>query len=136
MRLTNFLLKNILLFTLILSFVVMQLATKHVHLAKNHSHDVIGHYHQHKAEVHSNHFINQIFADHHHSVDHTSTVELEYEHRLQSIENKKYYSTAIVANIFQPSVHLLRSFIKIYIVIKYNINYLNYSTINPRAPPK
>ena len=113
----------------------MQSAAAHIHLAEHHDHD--GSHHQHQSAAHSH----QSIVDHHdaiefsHQTDHANIVELDHECSTTTKNKQEKPSTSIVTRAFRQPILSKPVSVELPVIINTKLNYLYYSTINPRAPP-
>ncbi|MDT8384515.1 MAG: hypothetical protein RRB22_08875 [Gammaproteobacteria bacterium] len=125
-----------LLFVLITAFLSMQSATAHIHLAELHDHD--GSHHQHQSAAHAH----QSMVDHYdaiefsHQADHANVVDLDHECSTTAKNKYEKPSGFIVTRAHRQPVRSASVSIELPVVINTKLNYLYYSTINPRAPPR
>lgn len=132
---TKYRLTHTLLFVLIVAFLTMQSAAAHIHLAEHHDHD--GSHHQHQSATHAHQSIDS-HADainSSHQMDHVNVVELDHECSTTTKNKQEKPSASIVTRAFRQPILSKSISIELPVVINTKLNYLYYSTINPRAPP-
>jgi len=136
MKVTEYRLNLALLFVLIAAFLSMQSTAAHIHLAEHHDHD--GSHHQHQTATHAHQSIvdHDDAIDFSHQMDHADVVELDHECSTTKENKQKKPSDSIVARAHRQPVHSISISIELPVVINTKLNYLYYSTINPRAPPR
>lgn len=132
---TKFRLNRAMLFVLVTTMLSMQWSTAHIHLAKHHEHD--GSHHQHNIEAHAHQsFIqNDNITDPNHQLD-INVVELGNDcnvHSWNNIDDQSVVLTSINLQLnFTPHINSIGSSG----LSDSKQRYIDYSTINLRAPPK
>jgi len=134
---TQFRLNKAIFFVLVTALLSMQWSTAHIHLAEHHDHDGIDHQHHIKTHVH------QPFSHTDGSIDSSQQIFLqpinvvELDHgcnvfRWNNIDDQPVVltSTSLQLNI-SPYINSIESAI----LSNSKRRYLDYSTINLRAPP-
>ena len=130
--------KKIFLFVLVTAFISMQWSAAHIHLTEHHDHG--GSHHQHNYETHAHQSISSQVNIHdsiHQVNDHNiNTVELDNECNTQSGNKYGNQPIVLISNELQFSylAQIIDSKIRHYSNSKHR--YLDFSTINLRAPPK
>jgi len=134
---TQFRLNKTIFFVLVTALLSMQWSTAHIHLAEHHDHDGIDHQHQIKTHVH------QSFSHNHDSIDSNKPVFLQ---SINVVELDQSYNVFRWNNIDDQPVVLISASLQLNIYPHINSlesaslssskrRYLDYSTINLRAPP-
>lgn len=129
---------KILLVVLLTAFFSMQWSTAHIHLASHHEHD--GSHHQHDVQAHAHQSISydDEYVGSTQQIDehNVNIVELDLDYNTPSakkLDNQPV--TTLLANI-QLNIFLQEAEIKPANLNQSKHQYLSYSTINLRAPPK
>ena len=129
---------KMLLLVLLTAFLSMQWSTAHIHLAEHHDHD--GSHHQHAIEAHAH----QSISSHDNSIDSThqvddhnvNLVELDHDCNRQSGEKLDNHSIALTPADFQLNIFPQKDRIELPEFNNSKHRYLDYSTIQLRAPPQ
>ena len=129
---------KMLIFVLLAAFLSMQWSTAHIHLAEHHNHDES--HHQHTVEAHAHQSItphNNSNDSTHQESDHSvSVIELDHVCDRQSGDRLDNHTiTSIPAN-FELILLPQQSSIKLPKVNTFKHRYIDYSTLQLRAPPK
>ncbi len=135
-KITKYHLNYALLLLLVTAFLTMQWATVHIHLPEQHHHD--NSHHQHQAEVHAHDLSNQLLniIDVSYQESHANVIEIDSDCNSQKINKPKNPSAVIISSAPNPYLLVTPFLVSIKIsVTSSKLDYLNYSTINPRAPP-
>jgi len=132
---TQFRLNHILLFALITAILTSQWTTTHIHLAEHHNHD--GSHHQHKSEVHAHNSIDTHVDTHEisHQTNDINIVELDYEFSAQKIEKLEKSPTIFALSTFPQPSFFQPPNIEFPDIASTKLSHLNFTTVNPRAPP-
>ena len=116
------------------AFLTMQWTPAHIHLGEQHDHQGL---HQHQAELHAHSLIPQTIAtDSPHDASHASVIMLVKDCSISKQEKQKEPTPALVARIFSIPQPFLLVRAKIPVATSNKLNYLDLSTVNPRAPPQ
>lgn len=133
----EFRLNKIIFFILIVTLLSMQWSTAHIHLAEHHDHN--GSHHQHKLESHAH----QSFTQHDSFVDsiqqindhEINLVELDNDCNTHKWNNFDDQTLALNFTTIQPDI-LQSDSIATSMFRSSKQRYIDYSSINLRAPPK
>ena len=135
---TKFRLNKVMFFVLVAALLSMQWSSAHIHLAEHHDHD--GSHHQHNIEGHAHQSFthNDDFPDSNHKVhqQEVNLVELGNDYNVQNWNNIDDQPVALTSvNIQLNFTHHINS-IESSGFSNSKRRYIDYSTINLRAPPK
>ena len=127
---------KILLLFLLIAFITAQWAVTHIHLAEHHDHDGNNHQHNIQAHTHSTSDYSVDTIDSGHVIDDNNVVDLDNDCALPA--SKKLGDQSIVSNstAHQILFSLQSTRIKLPELDSNKQNYITYSTIRLRAPPK
>lgn len=141
---TKFRLNKTIFFVLITAMLSMQWSTDHIHLAEHHDHD--GSHHQHNIEAHSHQsFIldksyikkdNYIDSTHQINEQKVKVVELDNNSNIHSRNNLDDQPVTLTSVNFLLNLIHHSSNIESSEFSNSKRRYIDYSTINLRAPPK
>lgn len=135
---SSFHLNKTMFFVLVAALLSTQWSSTHIHLAEQHDHDGIQHQHNIESHAHQSFSHDDIFSDSIHQVNQQELklVELGYECNVQSWNNI-------------DDLPIILSYVNLQLIFTHHINkiksagfgnskrrYIDYSTINLRAPPK
>ena len=135
---TEFRLNKAMFFVVVIAMLSMQWSTAHIHLAEHHDHD--GGHHQHNIEAHSH----QSFTQNDNYVDSTyqvneqkvKVVELDNDCNIHSWNNLDDQLVIVTSVNLQLNIIHYSSNIESSEFSNSKHRYIDYSTINLRAPPK
>ncbi len=146
----------LLLVVLVVAFLSMQWTTSHVHLATQHHHD--GNHHQHALTTHAHHSASPLFSvqpsnqhkqhadvidvayptahNFSHQMHQSKTVELNTDYSLPKKGKQKPLFDALTSPKHTDTPYVQQTNPLIHSPVLAKINYLDHSTVNPRAPPQ
>lgn len=134
---TKFRLNRTLFFVLVTAFLSMQWSSAHIHLAEHHDHDAN---HHHEVEVHAHHSISQndnLSSSTHETQNHSvNVVEIDHQCNTKSGNYFDEHYIALTSEYFHLHFIPLKSYIEATKLNSSNQQYIDYSTIYGRAPPK
>ena len=135
---TKFRLNKAMLFVLVTAMLSMQWSLAHIHLAEHHEHD--GSHHQHNIEAHTHKSFTQIdnFTGSNYQVhqQEVKVVELGNDCNVHSWNNFDDQPVTLTSVNFQLNLIHHSSNIELSEFSNSKQRYIDYSTINLRAPPK
>lgn len=135
---TKFHKNKILLLALLTAFISMQWSTAHIHLADHHDHDGSHHQHNVKAHEHQSISFDDEYIETTHQVDdhNVNIVELDLDCNTTSAKKLDNQPVTLLLASLQLNIFLQEADIKPAKLNESKHQYLSYSTINLRAPPK
>lgn len=135
---TKFRLNKTMFFVLVTAMLSMQWSTAHIHLAEHHDHD--GSHHQHNIDTHSHQSFtqNDNYIDSTHQINEqkVKVVELDNDCNIHSWNNLDDQPITLTSVNFQLNLIHHSSNFELSEFRNSKRRYIDYSTINLRAPPK
>jgi len=135
---TEFRLNKAMFFVLVIAMLSMQWSTAHIHLAEHHDHD--GSHHQHNIEAHSHQSFtqNDNYVDSTHQINEqkVKVVELDNDCNIHNWNNLDDQPVTLTSVNLQLNIIHHSSNIESSEFSNSKHRYIDYSTINLRAPPK
>lgn len=135
---TKFRLNTAMFFVLVTAMLSMQWSTAHIHLAEHHDHDGSDHQHNIEAHAHQSFTQNDNFVDSTHQINEqkVKVVELDNDCNIHKWNNLDDQPIALTLVTFQLSFIAHSGSVKPSEFSNAKRRYIDYSTINLRAPPK
>jgi len=134
---TQFRFNKAIFFVLVMALLSMQLSTAHIHLAEHHDHDGIDHQHHVKTHTHQSFSHNDDSIDSNKQIfqQQINVVEIDHDSNIFRWNNIDDQPVVLTTTNLQLNILPPINSIEPAILSSSKRRYLDYSTINLRAPP-